>query len=169
MDNTAAQSAAAPVAGFFERHAWKVLLGIALIFTLFGLMDLTGGAANLATGETVLMHTQTGQSWAELSAASPAAAHLVDNLVRSSGAGLMMFAALSAAILLTAYRRHERWAWLVLWALPAWMLLVAVVVWSGIRYPEYGPPVPVISGSLLGVVSALCLLAGARPFFRRAV
>jgi hypothetical protein len=163
MMSTAVQ----PRANFLERHAWKVLLGVSAIIGLFGIGDMVGGASALEQGETVFVQAVTGQSWAELKAASPDAAQLIDNIFRSNGGGLAMLAVLSAAICLTAFRRHERWAWLALWALPGWMALTAAFVYSGIRYPQFGVPVPVISGSILAAVCVLCLAGAYRPFFAK--
>ncbi|MCC7359838.1 MAG: hypothetical protein IT317_10195 [Anaerolineales bacterium] len=153
---------------FLERHAWKGLLGVSLILGLFGLMDLTGGAADLQNGETVLMHSLTNMSWQEMQAAHPAAANLVNELFRSNGASLITLAALSSAICLTAFRRGERWAWYALWALPVWMALVPIIVWTAIVYPQYGVPVPVISGSILAGLCVVCLVGSFRAFFPRA-
>ena len=152
---------------FLERHAWKVLLGVSVILGLFGLMDLTGGAADLQNGETVLMHSLTNISWAEMQAADPAAANLINELFRSNGASLITASILSSAICLTAFRRRERWAWYALWALPAWMALVPLIVWTAVMYPQYGVPVPVISGSILAGLCALCLAGSYRAFFAR--
>ena len=152
---------------FFERHAWKVLLGVSIVLGLFGLMDMGGGAADLQNGETVLMHSLTDMSWQEMQAASPDAAHMIDQKWRSDGATLFMVALLSGAICLTAFRRGERWAWYALWALPAWMALVAIILWTSIVYPQYGIPVPVISGSILGTLCALFLLGSYRAFLPR--
>lgn len=55
---------------FFERHAWKVLLGVSLLLGIFGVGDMVGGASDLQNGETVLMHSLTGMSWNELQAVS---------------------------------------------------------------------------------------------------
>ncbi len=142
-----------------------MLLGVSAIIGLFGVGDMVGGGAALAEGETVFVYTVTGQSWAELKAASPDAAHLIDNIFRSSGGGLAMLGVLGAAVCLTAFRRRERWAWLALWALPGWLALTAAFVYSGIRYPQFGVPVPVISGSVLAAVCVVCLVGAYRPFF----
>ena len=81
---------------------------------------------------------------------------------------LITASALSSAICLTAFRRRERWAWYALWVLPVWMALVPMIVWTAIVYPQYGVPVPVISGSILGALCALCLVGSYRAFFPRA-
>ena len=148
-----------------ERYAWIVLLGVSIILGLFGVGDMLGGAADLQNGETVLMHSLTGMSWNELQAASPGAANLIDQKFRSDGASLTTLALLSSVICLMGFRRRERWAWVALWAVPAWMALTVFFVSSAVRYPAYGTPIPVISGSIFIVLWAGSLLLCYRSFF----
>ena len=101
---------------FFERHAWKVLLGVSLLVGFFGVGDMLGGAADLQNGETIMMHSLTDISWDELQAASPNAANLIDMKFRTDGASLVTIAVLSTAICLTGFRHGQRWAWYALWA-----------------------------------------------------
>lgn len=151
----------------FERHTWKVLLGVNLIVGFFGVGDMLGGASDLQNGETIMMHSLTDMSWNELQAASPNAAHLIDMKFRTDGATLAAFAVLSAAICLTGFRRGQRWAWYALWALPAWLALTIFFVSNAVKHPRYGTPVPVISGSVLFVVCATCLVLSYRKFFKQ--
>jgi hypothetical protein len=147
---------------FFERHAWKGLLAVNVIVGFLGLGDMVGGASDLQNGETVLMHSLTGMSWNEMQAAGPAAAHLVDWKFRSDGAALLVMALLAAAVCLGGLRQGQRWAWFALWALPAWMAAIMILILTSITHPGYGTPVPVISGAILFVVSA-ALLAMSYP------
>lgn len=103
---------------FFDRHAWKVLLGVILIIGFFGVSDMVRRASVLQNGETVFMHSITGVSWNELQAVSPKVANLIDVKFRMDGAALTTIAPLSMAVCLTGFRRGERWAWYALWALP---------------------------------------------------
>jgi hypothetical protein len=151
---------------FFERHAWKVLLGVSLMVGYFGVGDMLGGAADLQNGETVLMHSITGMSWNELQAASPKVANLIDMKFRTDGAALSMLALLSMAICLTGYRRGERWAWYALWALPLWMLLTVVFILMVKKQPDSGTPIPIISGSILSVICVSMLGLSYRKFLR---
>src|SRR5512141_1437810 len=93
---------------FFERHAWKVLLGLSIIIGIFGIGDMFNGAADLQAGETVLMHSITGTSWNELVAASPRVANLINLKFKTEGTSLMIIAAFTAIIFLTSFRRGER-------------------------------------------------------------
>ncbi len=142
---------------FFQRHAWKGLVAVSAITGLFGGTDIIGGASNLQNGETVLMHSLTGMSWNELQAASPAAAHLIDWTFRANGAMLLILGGLEVAICLGALRQGQRWAWYALWAGPLWMSFTVISILTSITHPGYGTPVPVISGSILGVISAAVL------------
>lgn len=151
---------------WFERHAWKVLLGVSLVIGLFGLLDMTGGASDLQNGETVLMHSLTGMSWNELKAASPAAANLIDWKFRSDGATLFTLAVLAIAICLGGFRRGQRWAWYALWVIPVWLALNTIFILLAVSHPGYGTPVPVISGAIFFVLWALMLGLSYRKYFR---
>ena len=151
---------------FFERHTWKVLLGISLVIGLFGVGDMLGGAADLQNGETVMMHSLTGMSWNELQAASPSAANLIDMKFRTDGASLTTITLLSMAVCLTGFRRGQRWAWYALWAIPVWFALTVLFVWDAVKQPGYGTPTPVISGSIFFVLWVALLALSHRKFFR---
>lgn len=99
---------------FFDRHAWKIMLGVMLLIVFFGISDMIGGAADLRNGETILMHSLTGKSWEDLSAESPQAAQLIEWIIRANGASLFVMALLGLSICQTGFRNGERWAWLAL-------------------------------------------------------
>ena len=151
---------------FFERHAWKVLLGVSLIIGIFGVGDMVGGASDLQNGETVMMHSLTGTSWNELQTASPNAANLIDMKFRTDGASLATIALLSIAVCLTGFHRGQRWAWYALWAIPVWIALTVLFVWSAVKQPGYGTPIPIISGSIFFVLRVTLLALSYRKFFR---
>ncbi len=151
---------------FFERHAWKVLLGVSLLVGFFGVGDMVGGASDLQNGESVFMHSITGTSWNELQATSPKVANLIDLKFRMDGAALTTIALLSTAICLTGFRRGERWAWYALWALPFWTLSIVILILLADRQPGSGTPVPVISGSILSVICVSMLGLSYRKFLR---
>jgi hypothetical protein len=145
ITNTASKEAES----FFARHAWKVLLGESILIGLFGVSDMFGGAADLQNGEKVFMSAVTGITWNELQTTSPGVTHLLDTIFRNNGASLVTVSLLSLAICLNSFRKGERWAWYALWAPPLWMLLTVLFTKTAVRYPAYGTPVPVISGSVL--------------------
>ena len=156
----------ATVESFFERHAWKVLLGVSLLIGFFGVGDMVRGASDLQNGETVFMHSITGMSWNELQATSPQVANLIDLKFRMDGAALTTTALLSLAVCLTGFRRGERWAWYALWALPLWMISTVVFILMVDKQPGSGTPVPIISGSILTVIWVSMLGLSYRKFLR---
>ena len=151
---------------FFERHAWKILLGVIGLTGLFGLSDMVGGASDLQNGETVFMHSITGMSWNELHAQSPRLANMIELMLKMDGAALTLVSLLSMAICLTSYRKGERWAWFALWVIPLWYLLIAFFIQSVDKLPNSGTPVPVISGSILASICVAALGLSYRKFFR---
>lgn len=151
---------------FFERHAWKVLLGVSLILGIFGLGDMVGSASDLQNGETVLMHSLTGMSWDELKVVNPPAANLINWKFRSDGVSIFTVAVLTIAVCLTGFRHGQRWAWYALWAIPVWLALVILLLANAVKYPGYGTPVPIISGSIFFVLWVTLLGLSYRKFFR---
>jgi hypothetical protein len=127
---------------FFERHAWKVLAGLSLVIGRFGVGDMLHGAADLQSGETVLMHSVTRTSWNELLAASPNVANLIDLKFRTEGSSYAAIALLTLTICLGGFRRGEWWAWYALWIFPMWMALTVYFVIHVGKDPSYGTPVP---------------------------
>src|SRR6266540_3735281 len=95
---------------FFERHAWKVFLALSVIVALFGLGDLFSGGSTYQSGEVVLFTSITGTTWDELRAGSPRIANMIDQQVRSGGAGLLVVGLLSGAICFNALRSGAPWA-----------------------------------------------------------
>ena len=166
MTTNAASHVHSEAETFFERHAWKVILGVILLIGYFGVGDMIKGAADLQSGETVYMHSVTGMSWNDLQATSPTVARLIDTKFRTEGASLTAAALLGAAICLTGFRKGERWAWFSLWVLPLWMILTVVFILTVEKQPGSGTPVPVISGSVLFVICASMLGLSFRKFFR---
>ena len=104
-------------------------------------------------------------TWNELQTISPTVARLIDTIFRANGASLLTVALLSLAICLGGFRKGERWAWAALWALPLWMALTVFFIATVKKQPGAGTPVPVISGSVLFVISASMLLLSGPRFF----
>lgn len=154
-----------PKTGAFERHAWKIFVGLSIIIGIFGIGDIRVGASELQTDEAVLMQSITRMSWNELKAANPRVANLIDLKWRSGGADFAFIAILSIIICLQGFRRGERWAWYAMWAWPLWLVVNIVLGVNVAKDPSYGTPVPVISGSVLLVVSVLTLALSYRKFF----
>jgi hypothetical protein len=148
------------------RRAWVVWVGISVVFVLFGLDDLRQGGASYAGGERVLFEGVTGTSWDALQASQPAVANMIDALVRMSGIDLAILGLLSLTIAVTGVRRGQRWAWCVMWAVPVWLAAQIGVLILADKAPGAGVPVPVLSGTVLLVVTLPTLLLTYRAYHR---
>lgn len=152
---------------FFERHAWKMFLGLSLLIVVFGLGDIFSGAASFQSGEAPTMQGITGMTWQELEAASPGAATFIDFLARSGGAHLLTVGLFSAVVSLTSFRHGERLAWYGMWIWPLWIALFEGMMLNS--YKTRGPsiPPPLISGPVFFSLSVLTLGLSYRKFFRQ--
>ena len=138
----------------FERNAWWGLLAIAAIITVSGLVDL-------ATGVTWQAVDVTGSTSAEIAAQSSAGFKLIDFVVRTEGLSLVALGVLLCAVLLFAYRQDRPWAWWAMWTMPVFVIANSLLM---LAFGAWGPA---ITGTVVGLVAALILLAGARRFFAR--
>jgi hypothetical protein len=152
---------------FFERNAWAIFTGLSLVIVAFGLGDIVSGGSAYESGEAVLFDSLTGTTWSALRADDPGAANLIDYLVRAGGAELLVIGLLSLAICLTGLRRGERWAWLAMWVWPLWVALVIPLLLGAARTPGAGVPVPIISGSIVFVITVATLLLSSRRYLLR--
>lgn len=148
-------------AGFFARHAWRILLGLVLVIGLFGIGDvILGMEADPAIPEAV-----TGLTPAEIETRSQPLATLVDLQIRSGGLHLILLATLWAVILWIPFRQHERWAWYAMWTFPLWALTVSVAFLFVELRPDAALPPPAISGWVFFGAAGLLLLASRRLVF----
>lgn len=146
---------------FVEQHAWLLLLFVSGVSLLIGLGDY----ALQQGGDTDMVKSMTGTTWADLQAGAPATASLLDLSARVLGAWLIGFSVLGVAISATAYRAGERWAWFAMWSFPVVMALVFVAFFTADRVGDATPP-GLYSAPAMIVISSLGLLLPARRFFR---
>ena len=152
---------------FFQRHAWKVLLFFGLFMTLIGLPDLLAGGSYYKGGGASTLQGITGMTWEQVEAASPSAAAMIDFKVKVGGVQYIFLGLFSMAIALTGFRRGERWAWYTMWLFPFFFALHSLVILRAYKYPEAGIPVPLVSGPVVLVITALTLALSYRKFFRK--
>ena len=150
---------------FFERHAWKVLLFFSLFMALIGLPDLLVGGSFYQEKEGTLLEAITGRTWEQLKVASPNAAAMIDLKLRLGGVQFLFLGLFSMAITLTGFRRGERWAWYTMWLYPLFLGLHSLVILSAYKHPQAGIPVPLVSGGVVLVVTALTLVLSYRKYF----
>ena len=167
MSSTATSSVNQKTGTFFERHAWKVFLGMSLIIALFGLGDVIMGGSTFKTGEAPTLQGITGMTWQELGTESPQVANLIDYLVRLGGAHLLVVGVLSTLVSLTAFRQGERWAWYAMWIWPLWIALILPILLKAYKQPGPSVPPPLISGPIFFALSVLTLGLSYRKFLRK--
>jgi hypothetical protein len=127
---------------------------IAVTLAVFGATDIWLGAK----ADPGISLAVTGKDPAVLEAAQPDAYRMFDFLTRSQGLALCMFGLVLLAVVLVPYRSGQRWAWRVLWILPAWAIVVPFLYLTFGTAAEQPPAPPMISGPILAVVAAAALL-----------
>ena len=149
----------------FERHAWKVLLFFSLFMALIGLPDLLAGGSYYQGGGASTLQGITGMTWEQLEATSPNAAAMIDFKVRMGGLRYIFLGLFSMAIVLTGFRRGERWAWVTMWLFPFFFASHSLVILRAYKHPEAGTPEPLLSGLAIFAITALTLALSYRKFF----
>jgi len=146
-----------------RRRSWWVLVLFAAGIVVFGAQDVVMGPS----GDPAIAAGLKGRTHEELAAESDAAYRMYDHTARTQGLSLIVAGTLLLAVLLVPYRRGELWAWRSMWLMPAWSFSIAAT------YPAFGlvrgaaPPPPLVSGSIIGVLSALALLVDRARFAGR--
>jgi len=167
MTNAIETSANARTETRVERHSWKAFLGLGILIVVFGIGDMLDGGATYAGGEAVLFQGFTGTTWEDLKASNPSVANLIDYQVRAGGRDFLIVGILTSAVAVTGFRRGERWAWFAMWIWPLWTGLAILQLLTATRLPGYGTPVPIISGSVILVLSTSILGLTYRKFLAR--
>jgi hypothetical protein len=152
---------------FFERHAWKVLVFFGLFMAFIGLPDILFGGSFYQEAEGTSLGAITGMTWEQLEAASPDAAAMIDYKMRIGGMQFLFLGLFSIAVVLTGFRRGERWAWYTMWLYPLFLVLHSLLILSSIEHPEAGIPAPLVSGPVVLVITALTLALSYRKFYPR--
>lgn len=150
--------------GFLERRGWIVLAVLSGILVIFGVGDVRNGNE----ADAAIPFGLTGKTLDQLRAESADAYEVADIGVRANGVTIVVVGLLLLAIIATAYRAGQRWAWWTLWLLPLWSLGAAAVMFLADRSPGTPPPPPMVSGPIFFVLAAAILLGSARRFFRPA-
>jgi hypothetical protein len=137
-----------------RRRIWWILVPVSVLIGLFGISDALLGA----TADPAIARGLTGNTLAELAGESAAAYRMYDFTSRSQGTGLAVIGVLATAILLVPYRSGGRWAWFVMWAIPIWAFTIPVLYLLFGVDPSQPPPPPLVSGPVLGSLTAAVLL-----------
>ena len=102
----------------WRRVAWILILLADVGLLAWGAMAAIAPEHLLGPGSAPILNAEyqgfTGQSWAEITSASPATAGFITLLFRMYGTFNVAFALMTIAIAMTAFRLGDNWAW---WAL----------------------------------------------------
>lgn len=129
---------------FVERKAWVLLALISAVMVVFGsqMFFVRPDLQEPIYGSKCC----TGKVLADV---TPWAVDYMQELARYMGTFTILAGLLSLAVVLVAYRRRERWAWVVLWGLPLLFLVHGAVLGS---FPfDYGPLGLTLAGLLVPV------------------
>jgi hypothetical protein len=148
---------------WLQRRAWWLLMTISILIAVIGLWPVNLGIKEDASVPLGI----SGMTAMEIEASSPQAYRLVDFQARSSGIDLIVIGTLLSVVALVGYRREQPWAWWVMWILPVWAGAVFVLTLAVGVAPGEAPPTPMISGSIIAILTAAILVISAPRMVRR--
>lgn len=129
-----------------EKFAWILLFASAVVIAVDGLLSL------FESTMPTLMSQDLGVSWGHLVVSSPTIANLTLLSLRSGGSSWLVIAVFVMTVSSTNFRRGERWAWYLLWAVPIFLINYGLWLLSA-GFPPVSPlTVLGIPLSLLGLV-----------------
>ena len=148
---------------WLRRHAWQPLLGMTALIAIIGLNPVAQGIHE----DPSVPLAFTGRTADQLQSDNPESFRLMDVQARFSGLDLIVIGLLMSAVLLTGFRRNERWAWWAMWLLPLWgSAVTATIARTGLADGQ-APPTPMFTGPAIAAVSTALLLLSAPRFFGR--
>ena len=130
----------------FERFAWVAMLVIGVVLLGLSLAFASGVPPEAETFERI-----TGMTFEEMQTALPGVAHYI--VLEGQGQSIYRaaFAITLIGIAAVPFRNGEKWAWFVLWAVPAQisLILAIVLIEGGMASPILAIFLVVAFGSLL--------------------
>jgi hypothetical protein len=148
---------------WLRRHAWQLLLGMTALIAVVGLNPVKEGIHE----DSSVPLAFTGRTADQLQSDNPATFRLIDVQARFGGLDLIVIGILFSAILATAFRRNERWAWWAMWMLPLWGASVSATILRTGLVDGQAPPSPLFTGPAIAGLSSALLLIAAPAFFGR--
>ena len=133
---------------------------------IFGIRDILSGPS----ADRAITIAISGMDPAEVEAAEPIGYRLYDFATRMGGLNLILIGLLLTSILAVPYRAGQRWAWAMMWLLPAWSLAVPLAfLGCSDRRPARRSRPPAISGPIVAGVAGITLLVDRGRFVGRVV
>jgi hypothetical protein len=133
----------------YEKYAWVIFLALGLLWLVVGLVAVFDPEGIFETDA----QSVTGMPWSELEASSPEAADFVVFVYGQMGLLKISWSFFVLVIALTGYRRTEKWAWYVMWSVPA--LLVCDALFSVVYIDDVSQTlqfIPITTITLLGLL-----------------
>jgi hypothetical protein len=140
-----------------QNMGWMLLFFIALMMTLSSLFLLVFSGPQTFEGDT-------GVAWEDLNAVFPTVATQFEIMQQSGLATTVSVGLFSLAVIYFAFRVGQRWAWFVMWILPASMLPGTIAL---ARTPNQA--VIAVFGAALILIAIAGLLLSYRTFFPKGV
>lgn len=109
----------------YEKYAWVIIAAIGVLIMVGGVPHTMGINSDPETPESII-----GMGLSEFEASNPRFFALYDFYFRAGGWSDMGFAFFVIAISTTVFRRGEKWAWYILWAVPVFFLGHAAITLS---------------------------------------
>jgi len=144
-----------------HRIGTGILLLVCAVLVLFGLGDIRQGQ----DADPAIANAYTGKDWEQVKIDSPAEVRLIDLNTRAGGLHMIVMGIMAGVVTWMSFRKGERWAWFVLWLLPAWSVGVFLLHFLSERSPDFLPPPPMVSGPIFAGVLVVGLGVSARRFF----
>ena len=157
-NGSARTSAGATNEKFYEKYAWVILLAAGLLWLVVGIVAVYQ-PEGIFEGDA---QSVTNIPWSELKASSPVAANFVIFIYVQMGLLMISWALFVIAITLTGYRKREKWAWYIMWSVPAH--LVSNALFNSIFIGDISQTLPFIP---MTTITLLGLLLPYRKFFPR--
>jgi hypothetical protein len=133
----------------YEKYAWMILLAVGLLWLVVGIVAVFQPEGIFEADAQAV----TNMPWSELKASSPMAADFVIFVYGQMGLLKISWTFFVLAITLTGYRKGEKWAWYMMWSVPA--LLVSDAVFSVVFIGDINQAlqfIPITAITMLGLL-----------------
>jgi hypothetical protein len=133
----------------YEKYAWVILLAVGLLWLVVGIVAVFQPEGIFEADAQAV----TNMPWSELKASSPMAADFVIFVYGQMGLLKISWTFFVLAITLTGYRKGEKWAWYMMWSVPA--LLVSDAVFSVVFIGDINQVlqfIPITAITMLGLL-----------------
>ncbi|MCW4048475.1 MAG: hypothetical protein NWE89_01930 [Candidatus Bathyarchaeota archaeon] len=140
----------------YEKYAWVIIAALGALIMVGGIPHTLGVNSDPTTPESII-----GMGLNEFEVSNPMFFDLYDFYFRAGGWSDMGFAFYVIVISATAYRKGEKWAWYILWSVPAFLLGHAAITMS--IGPSIAHLIPFLA--VFVTLSLLGLLLPVRRFF----